>query len=122
MTDYPTKPIINGSKAKLSWQNIFGKTIIVELDTAQVINKPILPTGRNTGKSGLTPIIIHHSDNLIPVPLLPIVMRFFGFSEPLLVQGTDGQQYIVSAAEADFIEHACKVLMQYGETLVQKEQ
>jgi len=31
-----------------------------------------------------------------------------------LITGTDGNKYILAVNKADFIEHACKVLIKYG--------
>jgi len=119
--NFPTTPVIKDGKATLEWQNQFGETITVELDIAKAGPVPVpasvIQTSSLEKSFSRLPILILHSDDLIPCPLTPIVTKVLGMSWPTLIIGTDGNKYILDADEAGFIERACKVLIEYGNKL-----
>jgi hypothetical protein len=117
-TDFPTTPNVKDGQATLKWLNEFGETITVELDTDKVsvpVPSSVLQKSRlDESLLERLPLLIHHSDNLIPCPLVPLITTIPGFPWPVLITGTDGNKYILAVNEAAFIEHACKVLIEYG--------
>jgi hypothetical protein len=113
--NFPTTPVVKDGKATLEWHNEFGERIRVELDNAKYTSHPIRPKPRSQRDAlSLLPLRIYHSD-MDDIPLLPIITNTLGKQK--LIRDEDRQEHILNANEADFIEHACKVLIEYSDKL-----
>ena len=118
--NFPTTPTVKDGKATLEWHNEFGERIRVELDIAKYTGQLIKPTPRlRKDVLSLLSLRIYHSD-IDDIPLLPIIIDTLGKQK--LIRDEDRQEYILNANEADFIEQACKVLIEYGNKLKKQQQ
>jgi hypothetical protein len=101
---YPTQAETTPDGLSMSWANEFGESITVALDTVKATSKD-----RHVLLQALT---ITHTDNLLEgVILLPAITRIGGHHPT--IRDRKGKAYILQDNEANFIDHAVRVIFGY---------